>query len=135
PRPSAAPPSAPNAKPSKASNAIFIRSLCPETALWCVTAGATRFNGAGKYPDVIPGRIEDANLRCAIAHRGISRFSGAQLRTIVRFAPRNDGRIKSLLLETILRHIPTRAVIFVRQEFSGHRDLDAVALGIGQELH
>jgi hypothetical protein len=23
---------------------------------------------------VIPGRVDDANLRCAIAHRGISRF-------------------------------------------------------------
>src|SRR5258707_14247824 len=33
---------------------------------------------------VIPGRIEDANLRCAIAHRGISRSR-------VRFAPRDDG--------------------------------------------
>src|SRR4029079_18254154 len=29
---------------------------------------------------VIPGR--EANLRCALAHRGISRFSGAQLRTV-----------------------------------------------------
>ena len=40
---------------------------------------------------VIPGR--EANLRCAIAHRGISRFSGAQLRTVVRCyaSPRNDG--------------------------------------------
>src|SRR5213080_224497 len=35
---------------------------------------------------VIPGRVEDANLRCAIAHRGISRFR------VRRFAsPRNDG--------------------------------------------
>src|SRR5437899_5582907 len=33
---------------------------------------------------VIPGRCEASNLRCAIAHRGISRFR-------VRFAPRNDG--------------------------------------------
>jgi hypothetical protein len=48
PMPSAAPPSAPNAKPGKASNAIFIRSSCPETALWCVTADTMRFNGAGK---------------------------------------------------------------------------------------
>src|SRR6266850_2121164 len=42
---------------------------------------------------VIPGWSEGPDLRCAIAHRGISRFSGAQLRTIVRcFAlPRNDG--------------------------------------------
>src|SRR5437773_473135 len=40
---------------------------------------------------VIPGR--EANLRCAIAHRGISRFSGAQLRTIVQRCAllRNDG--------------------------------------------
>src|ERR671934_1596157 len=45
-------------------------------------------------PPVIPGWSEGPDLRCAIAHRGISRFSGAQLRTIVRcFAsPRNDGR-------------------------------------------
>src|SRR5438874_11679253 len=45
---------------------------------------------------VIPGWSEGPDLRSAIAHRGISRFSGAQLRTIVRcFAsPRNDGGVK-----------------------------------------
>jgi len=66
---SAAPPSAPNAKPSKASNAIFIGSSCPQTALWCVSDGAIRFKAiGGKLQRVIPGRIEDANY-------------GAQLRT------------------------------------------------------
>src|SRR5437764_11879286 len=41
---------------------------------------------------VIPGWSEGPDLRCAIAHRGISRFSDAQLRIVVRcFAsPRND---------------------------------------------
>jgi hypothetical protein len=46
--PGAASSTAPNAKPSKASSAIFMRSSCPETALWCVTASAVRFNGALK---------------------------------------------------------------------------------------
>jgi hypothetical protein len=48
PIPRAAPPSAPNAKPSKASNAIFICSSCPQKALWCVTAEAARFSEAVK---------------------------------------------------------------------------------------
>src|ERR1700692_1817244 len=40
---------------------------------------------ASGYP-VIPGRIADANLRCAIAHRGILRFR------VWSFGPsRNDG--------------------------------------------
>src|SRR6185369_980208 len=41
---------------------------------------------------VIPGWSEGPDRRCAIAHLGISRFSGAQLRTIVRCSasPRND---------------------------------------------
>src|SRR5260370_15376939 len=42
---------------------------------------------------VIAGWSEGPELRCAIAHRGISRFAGAQLRTwFDAFAsPRNDG--------------------------------------------
>src|ERR1700675_1985335 len=40
----------------------------------------------GVHGRLIPGRIEDANLRCAIAHRGISRFRAWS------FGPsRNDG--------------------------------------------
>src|SRR5258705_9816966 len=48
---------------------------------------------------VIPGRVADANLRCAIAHRGISRFRvrcGACHRAGQRpdplASPRNDAR-------------------------------------------
>src|ERR1700689_120815 len=44
-----------------------------------------QLNWTGLY-SVIPGRIKDANLRCAIAHRGISRFR------VWSFGPsRNDG--------------------------------------------
>src|ERR1700758_2387873 len=39
------------------------------------------------------------------------------------------------LLEPVLRHIAAGAVVFVWQEFAGHRDLDAVALGVRQTLH
>ena len=57
------------------------------------------------------------------------------LRIMVRFATlRNDGEIRSPLLEPVLRHVAAGAVIFVRQEFSGHRDLDPVALGIGDAV-
>jgi hypothetical protein len=41
---------------------------------------------ARKYSRVIPGWSEGPDLRCAIAHRGISRF-----RVRVFNAPRNDG--------------------------------------------
>ena len=40
-----------------------------------------------------------------------------------------------LLLQPIGQRIPCRAVIFIRQEFARHGDLDPVALGIGQPLH
>src|SRR5665647_1259632 len=42
---------------------------------------------------VIPGWSEGPDLRCAIAHRGISRFSDVQLHIVVRCSasPRNDG--------------------------------------------
>src|SRR3954447_3390873 len=41
---------------------------------------------------VIPGWSEGPDLRCAIAHRGISRFSDVQLHIVVRCcaSPRND---------------------------------------------
>src|SRR6476620_9406461 len=67
-----------------------------------------------------PGNLE--MLRCAIAHRS------SMLRT-----PRNDGEY-SFLLESILRHVAAGAVIFVRQELAGHRDLDPVTPGIGDAL-
>src|ERR1700719_3118027 len=38
-------------------------------------------------------------------------------------------------LESIFRHVAGGAVIFVRQEFSGHRDLDAISFRIGHALH
>src|ERR1035438_2979514 len=41
----------------------------------------------------------------------------------------------SPLLKAIFRHVAAGAVIFVGQEFARHRDLDPVALGIGQALH
>ena len=41
----------------------------------------------------------------------------------------------SVFLVAVFRHVAGRAVIFVRQEFPGHRDLDPVALRIGDALH
>src|SRR6516164_10772579 len=41
----------------------------------------------------------------------------------------------SPLLETIFRNVAAIAVIFVRQEFSRHRDFDAVAVRIGEALY
>ena len=60
--------------PPKATRRIEMRALIwrPETV------------SAFGVP-VIPGRVEDANLRCAIAHRGISRF-----RVQPGGLPRND---------------------------------------------
>src|SRR5579864_7119760 len=40
----------------------------------------------------------------------------------------------SPLLESIFRHVAAGPVIFVGQEFARHRDLDPVALRIGQPL-
>jgi hypothetical protein len=44
-------------------------------------------SGLEGFRIVIPGRVEDANLRRAIARRGTSRFPDAQLR-ICRLVPR-----------------------------------------------
>src|SRR5262249_57626973 len=51
----------------------------------------------------------------------------------LRGAPERRG-YASIFLVAVLRDIPDVAVIFVRQEFSRHRDLDAVALRVGQAL-
>jgi hypothetical protein len=61
----------------RASYAIFICSSCPQTALWCVSAGAERFNG----------KVESVGRRHAGAiavipsrEARISNFPDAQLR-------------------------------------------------------
>jgi hypothetical protein len=70
-----------NAKSSKASSAIFMRSSCPETALWCVLGGRGEVQWDGKkLKGRHSGAMRSIELRCAIAHLRISRFPDAQLR-------------------------------------------------------
>jgi len=68
-----------------------IRALPPATS--CIFFTRRRPQTGGAANPVIPGWSEGPEPQVCIAHRGISRFSGAQLRTVVRrFAPaRNDG--------------------------------------------
>ena len=46
--------------------------------------GSDASNDMGELTTVIPGRCKASNPRCAIAHRGISRFSDVQLHIEVR---------------------------------------------------
>jgi hypothetical protein len=46
--------------------------------------GSVEPNDMGELTTFIPGRCKASNLRCAIAHRGISRFSDVQLHIEVR---------------------------------------------------
>src|SRR6202035_3277674 len=70
--------------------AISISSKPPSARRWA----SRRFISC----TVIPGWSEGPDLRCAIAHRGISSFSDVQLHIVVRIfdAPRNDERASTM---------------------------------------
>jgi hypothetical protein len=63
----------------------------------CCSAKARRRSAAFYILPVIPGWSEGPDLRCAMAHRGISRFSDVPSHIVVRIfdAPRNDHFVVS----------------------------------------
>ena len=81
--------------------------------------GSDASNDMGELTTVIPGRCKASNPRCAIAHRGISRFSDVQLHIEVRAdAPRND--ILLLIYHRRLPHVREHHARVARPGRGGH---------------